>query len=86
MSVVLRFRTPALGELILLRRIMPSIFFFFLFRATPIAHVSFQARGGIGAAAAGPHHHHSNVASEVHLRPNTRAQTNNNNNKAENES
>ena len=41
-------------------------FFFWLFRATPAAYGSSQARGQIGAAAAG--HSHSNPRSEPHLR------------------
>ena len=43
--------------------------FWFFFRATPVAYGSSQARGGIGAAAAGLHHSHSNVGSEPHLQP-----------------
>ena len=37
--------------------------FFYLFRATPAAYGSSQARGRIGAAAAGLHHSHSNNGS-----------------------
>ena len=44
-------------------------FIFCLFRATPAAYGSFQAKGLIGAVAAGVHHSHSNVGSELHLRP-----------------
>ena len=47
------------------------IFLFFafcLFRATPMAYGSSQARGPIGAIAAGLHHSHSHVRSEPHLR------------------
>ena len=41
------------------------IFFFFgIFRAVPIAYGSSQARGQIGATAAGLHHSHSNAGSE----------------------
>ena len=36
-------------------------FFFLLFRAAPVAHGSSQARGLIGAAAAGLHHSHSHA-------------------------
>ena len=43
-------------------------FFFCLFRATPMAYGSFQARGLI-AAAAGLHHSHSYVGSEPYLQP-----------------
>ena len=41
---------------------------FFLFRAASAAYGSSQARGQIGAAAAGLHHSHSNAESESHLR------------------
>ena len=47
-------------------------FFFFVFcllGAAPTAHGSSQARGCIGAVAAGLHHSHSNAGSEPHLRP-----------------
>ena len=44
-------------------------FFFFLFRASPVANGTSQARVWIGAAAAGLHHSHSNVGSELHLQP-----------------
>ena len=40
---------------------------FFLFRATPIAYGSSQARGRIGAVAASLRHSHINVRSELHL-------------------
>ena len=43
--------------------------FFFLFRVTPAAIGGSQARGGIGAVAAGLHHSHCNTRSEPHLRP-----------------
>ena len=42
-------------------------FLFFLFRAKPTAYGSSQARGQIGAAAAGLHHSHSNAGSEPPL-------------------
>ena len=42
-------------------------FYFLLFRAAPAAYGSFQARGQIGAAAAGIPHSHSNARSEPHL-------------------
>ena len=38
---------------------------FFLFRATPTAYGSSQARGGIGAVAASLHHSHSNTRSST---------------------
>ena len=44
-------------------------FFFFPFRATPMAYGSSQARGLIGAAAAGLHHSHSNVGSKFRQQP-----------------
>ena len=40
-----------------------------LFRATPAAYGSSQARGRMGAAAAGQCHSHSNSGSEPHLQP-----------------
>ena len=42
-------------------------FFSFFFRATPMAHGSFQAQGLIGAADAGLCHSHSNSGSKPHL-------------------
>ena len=44
-------------------------FFFFFLKAAPAAYGDPQARGQIGAAAAGLHRSHSNVGSEPHLRP-----------------
>ena len=44
-------------------------FAFFLFRATPSAYGGSQAKGLIGAVAAGLHHSHSNVGSELRLQP-----------------
>ena len=44
-------------------------FLFCLFRATPVACGSSQARGQIGAAAAVLHHSHSNAGSELCLLP-----------------
>ena len=37
--------------------------------ATPVAYGGSQARGPIGATAAGHHHSHSNVRADVHLQP-----------------
>ena len=47
------------------------VFFFFLnlFRATPKAYGGSQARGTIGAVAAGLHHSHSIAGSKLHLQP-----------------
>ena len=42
---------------------------FFLFRATPAAYGSSQARGQIEAVAAGLCHGHSNSGSKLHLQP-----------------
>ena len=44
----------------------------FIFRATPAAYGSSQARGRIGAVAASLHHSHSNSGSEPHLWPTPR--------------
>ena len=44
-------------------------FFFFFFRAASEAYGSSQARGPIGAAAAGLYHCHSNTGSKPHLGP-----------------
>ena len=46
-------------------------FYFFLFRAVPVAYVSSQARDGIGAATASLYHshHHSHVGFESDLQP-----------------
>ena len=43
--------------------------FFIIFRAAPVAYGGSQARGLIGAVAAGLCHSHSNVGSEQCLRP-----------------
>ena len=53
------------------QRFYSTFFFFFLVfsMATPAAHRGSQARGLIGAIAAGLHQSHSNVGSEPHLRP-----------------
>ena len=48
-------------------RELPSLSLFLLFRATPVAYGSSQARGPTGAAAAGLHHSHSNMGSELLL-------------------
>ena len=45
------------------------IFIFFLFRAAPATYGDSQAKGQIGAIAAGLHHSHSDTGSELHLRP-----------------
>ncbi|RKM63539.1 hypothetical protein C0984_19550, partial [Clostridioides difficile] len=52
------------------RRIYLELLFLFGFsRATPVAYGGSQARGLIGAIAAGLHHSHSNTGSEPHLQP-----------------
>ena len=43
--------------------------YYFFFRATPMAYRGSQARGLIGAVAAGLRQRHSNARSELHLRP-----------------
>ena len=48
---------------------LPPSLLSFLFRAAPAAYGGFQARGQIGAPAAGLHHSHSNAGSEPHLQP-----------------
>ena len=52
-----------------LKENLPRCFFFFcfLFRAAPAAYGGFQARGQMGAAAAGLHHSHNNARSESRL-------------------
>ena len=59
-------------------KVLMSLFFFFFFfclfsffRAAPSAYGGFQARGLIGAVAAGLHHSHSSMASEQRLQPTT---------------
>ena len=44
-------------------------YLFLLFRAAPTAYGSSQARGPIGATAAGLRHSHSNAGSEMQLWP-----------------
>ena len=46
-----------------------GVIFFIFFRAAPEAHGGSQARGQIGAVAAGLHHSHSHAGSKPHLRP-----------------
>ena len=46
-----------------------TVFFFLLFRSTPMAYGSLQARGQIGAIAAGLHYSHSHAGSEPSLQP-----------------
>ena len=43
------------------------LYLFSLFRATPVAYGGSQARGPVGATAAGLHHSHSNTGSKLHL-------------------
>ena len=58
----MRRRTPISG-------LLASVHFFSLFTAAATAYGGSQARGRIGAAAAGLHHSHSNTGSEQSLRP-----------------
>ena len=44
-----------------------NFFFFFLFRAAPMAYGDSQASGLIGAVATGTHHSHSHTRSKLHL-------------------
>ena len=48
---------------------VPPLFFLLLFKASPVTHEGSQARGQIGAVAAGLHRSHRNVGYELHLRP-----------------
>ena len=43
--------------------------YIFLFKAVPVTYEGSQARGQIGAAAAGLCHSHSNRGSKLHLQP-----------------
>ena len=46
------------------------VFYLFIyFRATPVAYVSSQVRGRVGAVAASLNHSHSNTESNMHLQP-----------------
>ena len=45
------------------QKLFGVLFFFLLFRATPSAHGSFQARGRMRPATASLHHNHSNTGS-----------------------
>ena len=45
------------------------LFIYFLFKATPAAHVHFLAKGQIRAAATCLCHSHNNTGSEPHLKP-----------------
>ena len=70
----LNFRKQAEDLLPPVERFVEPVFFvclfvFCLFREAPTAYGSSQARGPIGAVAAGLHHSHSNTGSELHLRP-----------------
>ena len=72
---VLWLRLGALVCRVLLPDGVFFVFLFFLFclfvfsRAAPVAYGGFQARGPIGAIAAGLYHSHSNIRSEPHLQP-----------------
>ena len=58
---------------------VPYNFFFFGFfvfsRAEPVTYGGSQARGLVGAVAAGLHHSHSNARSELHLQPTPQLRT-----------
>ena len=71
---------PALGRwgyevvlgFICTQHYVQGFYFFFVFAiswAVPSAYGGSQARGLIGAVAAGLHHSHSNLGSELRLRP-----------------
>ena len=47
--------------------LLGNLFFLFIFRGTLVAYGRSQARGQIGATAAGLHHRHSNVGSKPSL-------------------
>ena len=49
--------------------LLSLLLLFLLFRAALVAHGGSQARGRIGAIAAGLHHSHSNAGSELCLWP-----------------
>ena len=62
-------QSQALSLYVILQEI-PAGFFFLIFLWLHLAaYESSQARGRIGAAAAGLHHSHSNAGSEPHLQP-----------------
>ena len=67
-------RPPSPGQFLTTNLSNLSIYIFlllllFLFRAAPVAYGVSQARGQIGAVAAGLYHSHSNVRSKLRLRP-----------------
>ena len=51
------------------RLVQQQNFFLFVFRAVPETYGGSQARGWVGAIAAGLYHSHSHVRSKPHLRP-----------------
>ena len=58
------------GNFIYFLFLLINLFFIFIFfRAAPMAYGGPQARGQIGAIAAGLYHSYSNAGSEPHLRP-----------------
>ena len=71
------FKRMTLVTIIVLANILAAYYetdiflsiFFFLFRATPTVYGGSQARGRIGAAAAGLCHSHSNLELKLHLQP-----------------
>ena len=62
-------RPSQAGPSILVQQGKGALFFFCLFRATLAAYGSSQARGLMGATAAGLHHSHRNAISEPLLGP-----------------
>ena len=58
------------SSVITIRLVFILVWFGFLpFRAAPAAYRGSQARGQIGATAAGLHHRHINAGSELRLQP-----------------
>ena len=59
----------AVNTSLLMFKIAYIFFFLVFFRAAPAAYGGSQARGRIGAIAAGLHQSHSNMGSELRLQP-----------------
>ena len=56
-----------MGQFYFQKQLQHAFYLFSLFRAESVAYGGSQARGQIGAVAAGLHHRHSNARSEPHL-------------------